>query len=232
MRLFLTGDSHLGALRRTLLAPGRAAAGPNEPEVVLEALGRGQRLRDRFFEPRADFVEITDPDFRQRVKQVPPAGPRFDWVGVCAPLNTARVWRHQDFARYRPIALGGGTPVSTALLQVVVEEDVGPTLDFIKAAQRHVPVFVVDAPWPFARHPSVQRSGADLVQYIHRWYRAHVMRELAALGVPVVEVPPSCVDDKGFMLERFRSENARDLYHANASFGHLMIDRIIERFSD
>lgn len=232
MRLFITGDSHLGALRRRLLTPDRPAPAAGQPGIVLEALGRGQRMTERFFDPQQDHVEIIDPDFRQRVRRVPPDDPTIDAVGICAPLNTARVWRHPDFARYHPLATGGGIPISNALLKAVVDRDVRPALDFVAAVQRHRPVFVIDAPWPFARHPAVAQAGAEIVQWIHRFYRDQVKVELDRMRVPVIECPPACVDSQGFTLERYRSENRRDLYHANAAWGQVMLDLIAQRYHD
>ncbi len=229
MKFFLTGDSHLGALRRALLQSGGEDTGPIA--FTLEALGRGHRLRAPFFADRGDHAEILDEDFRKRVRRVPPDGPAFDRIGISGPLNTARVWRHEDFARFRPHPLGGGVPVSTGLLRAVVEADVRQTLEFVKVVRRNVPVFVIESPWPFARHPSVARIGAEVVQHVHRWYRAYVMAELESLGVPVVDIDPAWLDDRGFMQERFRNENPRDAYHANAEFGRLMLRRVVDRFA-
>ncbi|MEK8031843.1 hypothetical protein AACH06_13530 [Ideonella sp. DXS29W] len=229
MKVFLTGDSHLGALRRALLQPDSPNTWPID--FTLEALGRGHLLRAPFFADRGDHAEILDADFRKRVRKVPSVAGAFDAIGISGPLNTARVWRDEAFATFRPYPLTGRTPISRGMLRAIVEDDVRQTLEFIRVVRRNSPVFVIDSPWPFARHPSVMRIGIEVVQHVHRWYREYVMAELASMDVPIVDIDPSCLDKQGFMLERFRNENARDLYHANAAFGKLMLQRIVDRFA-
>ena len=227
----MTGDSHLGALRRAMLQWQVTPGDVDLTGVDIRALGRGHLLRSRVFEARADHAEIIDSEYRQRVARVPPAGPAFDLIGMSGPLNTARVWRHEDFARLAPYPMRGSRPlISSGVLRALVEDDVRQSLEFIKVVKRNVPVFVVDAPWPFGRHPAVELAGRDTVQYIHRWYRAYVIAELDAMDVPVVEIDPACVDAQGFMNKKFRNENGRDLYHANASFGEVMWRQIMRRF--
>lgn len=229
MNLLLTGDSHLGGLRRAQLA-ARGDEAAAFRGAVIKPMGRGFLLRSQFFADRGDHAEIVEPEFRQRVERVPPAAGAFNWIGISGPMNTARVWRDPSWARYKPFGHGGGIPVSAALLKSVVEADVRRSIEFVQVVSRSSHVFVIEAPWPFRSHKAVSLNGADTVQFIHRWYRDHVMRELQRLGVPVLEIDHACVDAEGFMKPEFRSETATDRYHANARFGRIVLDRIVERF--
>jgi hypothetical protein len=231
MKILLTGDSHLGGLRRAQLGEHPGLAGVDTTGITIQALGRGYLMRSTFFVEHDDHVEITDPEYRQRVTRMPAAGSVPDLIGLCGPLNTNRLWRDPGFESFRPYPLPSpGALVSRGLLRAAIEADARPSIEFAKALKRKVPVFVLDAPWPFARHPAVLALGRDVVQHLHRAYRDHVLDALRAEDIPVVEIDPAAVDAQGFMRPAYRHENGRDLYHANAAFGALMLRAILRRF--
>jgi hypothetical protein len=231
MKIVLTGDSHLGGLRRAQLGAHPGLAGVDTSGVTIQALGRGYLMRSPFFVERDQHVEITDPEYRQRVARMPPSGAPPDLIGICGPMNTNRLWRDPAFESVLPYPLPAtGSLVSRGLLRTAIEADARQSIEFAKALNRKVPVFVLDAPWPFARHPAVLALGRDVVQHLHRAYRHHVRQELQAGGIPVVETDPVALDADGFMRPAYRHENGRDLYHANAAFGALMLRAILARF--
>ncbi|WP_374674996.1 hypothetical protein [Ideonella sp.] len=231
MKILLTGDSHLGGLRRAQMAGHPGLQGADTSSIEIQALGRGFLLRSPFFAARDSHVEITEPEYRERVKRLPPPGPLPDLIGICGPLNTNRLWRDPDFKNCLPYPLAPTHAlVSRSLLRAAIEGDARQSIEFAKALQRHVPVFVLEAPWPFLRHPAVTALGRDVVQHLHHAYRDHVLAELRSADIPVVEIDPGAVDAHGFMLPAFRQENGRDLYHANAAFGAVMLRAILARF--
>lgn len=230
MKFLLVGDSHLGGVRQALNLARRGPRAERYAGIDVRAMGRGFLMREAFFADRGDHAEIVDAEFRTRVQRVPPLEPAYDWIGISGPLNTARVWREPGFAAFKPFPLTGGVPVSVATLRAVVEADVRRSIEFVEVVGRHARVFVVEAPWPFRAHRAVSTHGAATVQFVHRWYRDHVLRELERIGVPVLEVGPGCIDAEGFMKEAFHHEKASDRYHANADFGRRVLDRMLQRF--
>lgn len=231
MKLLLTGDSHLGGVRRALIAAQSDLDASTYEGITVRALGRGFLMRSAFFADRGDHAEIVDGEFRRRVERVPPRNGRYEWIGISGPLNTARVWRDSTWSRYKPFSHAGGIPVSTALLRSVVEADVRRSIEFVQVVGRTSRVFVIEAPWPFAAHRAVAQSSARTVQFIHQWYREYVMAELQRLQIPVLEIDKDCVDAQGFMKPEFRHETPTDRYHANARFGRVVLDRMIAQFA-
>lgn len=231
MNCLLVGDSHLGSLRQALNLARKGADAARFEGIVVRAMGRGHLMRGTFFADRGDHAEIIDAEFRARVERVPPLDRAYDWIGVSGPMNTARVWRDPAFAEFKPYPLAGGVPVSVATLRAAVEADVRRSIEFVEVVARNARVFVIEAPWPFRAHRSVKANGAETVQFVHRWYRKHVLGELARLGIPVLEVGADCVDADGFMNEAFHHEKATDRYHANAGFGKLVLERVLQRIA-
>lgn len=231
MKCLLVGDSHLGSVRQALNLAHKGGDAARFEGIVVRAMGRGCLMREAFFADRGDHAEIVDAEFRTRVARVPPLEPRYDWIGISGPMNTARVWRDPGFAAFKPYPLAGGVPVSVATLRAAVEADVRRSIEFVEVVARNARVFVIEAPWPFRAHRSVKANGAATVQFVHRWYREHVRSELARLEVPVLEVGDDCVDADGFMKEAFHHEKVTDRYHANAGFGRVVLERLLQRFA-
>lgn len=232
MNCLLVGDSHLGSLRMALNATRHAPDAGRYAGITVRAMGRGYLMRSAFFADRGDHAEILDPDLRSRVERVPPLDSRHDWIGISGPLNTGRLWRDPAFASFKPYPLRGGVPISVATLRAAVEADVRRSIEFVQVVARSARVFVIESPWPFRANRAVLANGAETVQFVHRWYRHHVLAELDRLGIPVLDIDPACVDADGFMMDAYHHEKPNDRYHANAAFGRAMLDRLLQRFVD
>lgn len=233
MRVLITGDSHTATLKlgqhalRSDAAPGL--------DISILPLGSGAHIPTPFYQDAGDHAELVVPVYRRFLQRVPPAGARFDWIGVCAPLHTTRVWR-QDWSAYRlwheaGADPGAKIPVSDALLRQVIEDDSRYALGFLDVIRRSARVFVIAAPAPFRHHEAVACNGAGMVMHIHRTYCAHISRELALREIPVVALDPEWMDDQGFMKPRFKSQNPEDRHHGNTLLGRSVYKRI-EAFLD
>jgi hypothetical protein len=63
--------------------------------------------------------------------------------------------------------------------------------------------------------------------FVDRAYRDRVASKLQQLGD--VLVPPNEVyDHEGFLLPEYEPSSAMDHHHANAKYGRLMVDRLVD----
>lgn len=232
MKILVTGDSHTGPLQRGLdLLKRESAAKLAAHQIVIRPLGGGHLLPYPFFKARADHIEITQPDYRSRLERLPvPDVPGVDWYGVCAPLHTARVMRHEQWRNYAPEGVGGdGIPVSKALLARLVDDDQRHVMALLKAMiALGMRPFAIEGPRPFRHHPAIAVVGAERVTHIDRFYRARMLAWLDAEGIPVVRIPADLVDEEGFMLDDMRKDIS-DAHHGNERMGARMIEEIVAR---
>ena len=226
MKALITGDSHVGTLRRGQLLAGEFADSAFN-KINIRPLGGGHLLPTPFFADHGDHCEIVEASYRRQFKRFPPKSYEYDWIGFSGPLHTARVWRDQDWTRFVPWNKSVRThSVSTALLRQVISDDVKYSLQFLDVIRRTTRTFVIESPWPFMHHPAILRNGSELVRFLHEQYRCYVLNELENRGIPVVKIDTAWLGEDGYMQERFRHENPKDGHHGNAEFGRLMLGRI------
>jgi hypothetical protein len=239
MNIFITGDSHVGALKRgyQLLEAGGGLR--TDISVVMRPLGSGIHLRTPFFIDHGDHAEITEPGYRQRVPVLPVrrllgkrviyclAGP-LNYI-LAGPNNKGPIWSSPTWRSYWVTGMPPTSerPFSVGMLRGVVFHQLRYQLQLMDMLLRlGERVCVVEAPGPFRHHPSLVRASAGTVAGIHALCRKMIMDELKRRTILVAAVPRECVDADGFMLDRYRSENPNDAHHANAEFGVLMIEQI------
>ena len=231
VRLLITGDSHCGVLKNAHASLVRDNQAP-QAHFDVRALGAGRFMPTRFFEDRGDHVEIIEPEYRERFERLPPPGEAFDFLGFSGPLHSVRLWYLNDWRSHTPWATPGKAGpepthlLSEAVLRKIVEDDTREMLCLLGLLQRHVKVFVVEPPRPFRHNPSLQRFGAERLMALHRRHHAQVSEQLAALGVPVVGIDPTWVDEEGYMRPEYRSKRDDDPHHGNLDFGRQMVARI------
>lgn len=235
-QVMVTGDSHTGALRRgldLLREQGWSAPGI---EIEVVGMGNGADFTSQFFVDRGRHAEIVHPDYRRRVPILP--RPRavarrtvHAWTGL---FHFPRVWRAAEWSRFRPATVPGReAPVSRALVRDTVLGWFGPQLALLEVLQRvPVPVLALETPRPFRHHPALRAVRPEVVAGLDRLCLATMAGELEARGIPVLRIPPECIDGEGFMHERWRHENPKDSHHGNAAFGAMMIQRICQYVGD
>ncbi len=228
MRAMIVGDSHTGVLNQARLRMEREGRLPDDIALNIRPLAGGPTLARPFFEEIDGVAVMTEPGIKARMPRLPPAGARYDVIGLSGPLHPVRVWRNRHWQDYRIQPSGGHIPVSQALFRRVVFDDQGPMLRLIELLQaQDIGVLVVEPPRPFRHHPSVEALGADLVIDLDRRYRGLVRAWLTAHGVVTVDVPDACLDGDGFMKPVYRSDVPTDPHHGNADFGELMVARAL-----
>lgn len=230
--LFITGDSHVGALRKghaLLAAAGRL---PDRPAVVFRPMGTSTLMRTAFFEDRSDHLEITVPRFREQVTVLP--APEFaaseTVYCIAGPLNfhslLSRKWWVHNWATGMPRRRGA--PVTRGLLRHSLLAMEFHELTMVRRLRElGQQVRVIEAPAPFRHHPALAHTPAESLIALFRICREIIAAELDRIGIGILTVPAECLDDEGFMLPAFRHEKPTDGNHGNAGFGAIMLARLL-----
>ncbi|MGR8933324.1 MAG: hypothetical protein ACU837_02910 [Gammaproteobacteria bacterium] len=231
MKVLILGDSHAAALKRGKQLLNAEKLWPADIDLTVHVLGPGNILAKPFYRIYDDRVEVVDATYQSRLPRLPlteVADPNILY-GICAPLHTARVWRREEWNRFAPSDVARHeVPITQALLKRVIMDDQKYMLAFIDFFRRlDSKVFVIEAPYPFRHHPALKTTRSEVVSAINREYRKLIKKELADRSVPVVSVPGQCVDDDGFMNDKYRHELEEDEHHAGGLFGRLMMSEIL-----
>lgn len=226
MKIIILGDSHTAQLQRGV----EALQAENAPALrgqqwIVRPLGGGHLLPFPFFKAHADHIAITQPEYRKNIVRLPlKVHPDAQWHGFSGALHTARVFRHDDWARHAlPGMDGPGIPVSTSLLGRLVDDDQRHVMALLTEMQaRGMNPFAIEGPRPFRHHPAISTVGAQKVIAIDLFFRQRMKRWLAAKGIPVAELPQDVMAEDGFMRDELRN-SLNDPHHGNAAFGRRMI---------
>ena len=175
--------------------------------------------------PAGAYAEILDETYRAHLARLPPDDPAPDVVGLSMPLWTGRVIRGLVRSEMLPYGVDGpGRPISRALLRKLVHDDQRYILEL--AALLHdqgLPVFAIEPPGIFHDNRFLLQIGAGTVLALWRDIRALMLEAVTGIGLEVLELPASMVDEDGFMRSTYRHEDPSDRHHANAAFGAEMI---------
>jgi hypothetical protein len=228
MKVLITGESHTAALYWGQKQIEKENNWAPSVDIIIRPLGGGHILPTQFFIDRGDHAEITVPQYRRQFRRLPlDDGENANTMyGLCAPLHTARVWRHHDWRLFAPVGVRQQeAPISSGMLRRVILDDQKYVLElidvFVRTGKR---VFAIEAPHPFRHHHALKTVRRDLILYVNRTYREIIRSELANRSVPIVSVPAQCLDGVGFMREEYGRKD--DSQHGNAKFGRLMMKEI------
>lgn len=164
MKVYIYGDSHTAALHRGLATPGQSIREELNLDLRIIPLGGGHLLPTPFFTEREEFVEITNPDYKKRVKRIPPLENPPDVIGLSMPLWPMRVLHALVWNNYSlPTGLDGRKPISMAFFRNLVLEDqkfVLRLVDFLR--QLKIPLLAIAPPGLFCDHGTVKRFGKNI----------------------------------------------------------------------
>ncbi|WP_323036653.1 hypothetical protein [Pararhodobacter sp.] len=227
MKLLLIGDSHIGALKRG--HDHLVAQNETDPAVSLTILplANGANLSQPFWEPAEGYARIIDEEVRDRMDRVPPEGLSFDAIGFSMALWHGRVMRRMVGGNHCLPGMRSGRPISRAVFRKMVEADhahILGLLDHFHAQGQ--PVFSIAPPAVFRDSQAIGRIGAERVLGIFQAFQEIMRAELAKRVAPVIDFPPECLDDEGYMRALYKHPDPMDPHHANEAFGVLMIRRI------
>lgn len=231
MRIMITGDSHAAALKLGVDMLMNQGGLPLDYKIVVKQLGNGNSLTAPFFIDKGDFAEMLNKDGR-RTKRLPCADENgeYNYYGICAPLNTGRIWRNKTYwSKYTPfIPQGEQFPISTNLLRHIVLQDQFYIMQLIELLKRvGTNIFVIEAPKIFKKQPTLEQVNPKIISYVDDFYRTTMSQWLDSKAIPIINVPRNCYDAEGFMNDKFKSYNPTDRFHGNKEFGEVMIKKII-----
>ncbi len=231
MRVLITGGSHIGALYRALKAGTVDVPAPLE--ISIRPLGGGVTVAGEFFQATPSAIVVTEERFQKHIRRIPPTDFECEKVGFCTALYSRPVWMGRDWARYAPHGvLNGRKTVSRGMLTRLVLDDLRHVLKFLDAARTlGIEPFVVDCPRPFEHNPEVSRAGRKVILAIDAHYRAVATQELQRRAIPIVAAPARTYDSEGFSLPEFAHDKEGDKTHANAAFGALMMQQVVNFLS-
>lgn len=234
-QIILTGDSHLGALKRAVMADtsGQFA------NVTFWPLGRGGLAVTEFFhhDKSARKVTITAEEWAKPIfsnEEVAKLGERV-LIAVSLPVNSSRILREYSWINHVPWRFKQGVAemaLSDAVLEAIFDQDSRNALAFVAAlSEIGLDVVVVEGPRFFASSPHLKQTRFEVATGIEDSYRAHVRRRLSQLGIASIAQPTETVAADGCTKTSFHHENPKDPHHANAAFGLLMLNDI-QRHAD
>jgi hypothetical protein len=227
-KVLVVGDSHIAALSQGLARIEGRHPAQREFDVRVQSLGGGRLLIKPFSRPVADGVDVSHetpgkPELRIRF------GGDLAAVGVCANFHSVRLLRRGGWDRFAPAEIAAGEyPLSLAVFREMMRADQQHILAFVDQVRAGTRVFAIESPAPFRHHPLLSEVRAELWSYVNSEFRKFVHDELAARGVDMIRIPREFMDDMGFMLPRFRSDNPDDRHHANALYGEHMMRLVLD----
>jgi len=235
MKFFVTGDSHVAALKRGhALLHSRNQLVPGH-EFHFHPFGNAGLLRQPFFEREPGRVVVTEPSYRKRVPVLPADGfePGGSVIAISGYFHfsgiwTAGLWR-QGWLAEGPEGRGRG--YSRGMLGAIALHRMRYLLELGEAlAEIGCRVCAIEGPGPFSHDPALERVPIARIDAIRRTCRDAVAEALSAIGIPVVEVPAQHRRSDGILDDALRNEDPTDTYHAGSEFGAIMIGRLQARY--
>lgn len=241
--LVVVGDSHTIALRHGLEQLKRALGAGLEQRygpVVAGQLDHGYKFLQRFHSAVGrDAVELTDARAQEILgKLVSPTSARitrddprrFVFCIGFHPSGSmqARHWTQHTCA---PSRAGEKQFVSRAALGAFVRSYNAAALTFFADLQRLNVRFSVAAcnplPPAFLEHWKTASFAPEEIVAFHRRYWDAFRDELDALGIRYHLPPPSVYDENGLMWQALANDTKQGDYHANGTYGALMMEHIL-----
>lgn len=233
--IILTGDSHLGALRK---AQRKGLCNSDTSHITFWPLGRGGESVKKFFRISDDklSVETTVAGWKNRkfdTRSLSATERRTTFI-VSMPLNTSRVLRDGSWHTHRPWNVEGtGTvAISESLLNQMFFEDCQHSVSFVCELKKlGLSVAVLEGPRFFENAEYLAKFPFDVCQYVDISYRNYVHGLLADANIPVIEQPKSTITEYGTTKLEFDHPDPNDNHHANERYGAIVLEQIINHAS-
>lgn len=234
--MYLTGDSHVHALRMGAQALAEQGEIPRDTRIRIGMHGNAGYFRSAFSEVRHGRVALTHADGASLLERL--TGERYFIAdrdvsyGLSMGFHTAPAFRHPVWQRYRPTELvtwRGQHVISDGVLDAIVDHQCRHVFRFFEQlAENEVSYFVIASPPPRSDHRCLAQTPAEVVLAVDRRFRSRVCGVLAGLGVRVVPPPEQAFDPAGFLRPEFNRRAPNDFHHANGSYGELMMRSILQ----
>jgi hypothetical protein len=201
MKIFITGDSHMRALKRGVEMLINQGEMPDDFQFEAQMLSGGNAMAKPYFVDKGDFVEFVG-----RLKRLPfpEEHGTYDYFGMCGLLHATRLWRIvKNWSNCTPFEpKEDQIPISISLLRHVVFQEQMYNMQLIEIFMRiGIKVFVIEAPKPFKHSKAMIEGNPEINCYVDSYYKNIMTEWLDSKGVPIIRVPSECYDDNGFMYK-------------------------------
>ena len=233
MKTYICGNSHITSLAIGL----KLLAYSGAQELKLFPLGNGAFEASPFSTISESLVKPSPSQYIAMLKRFTNLeffDSNYRW-GFVMGTHNARIYRDPFWINAEPAALAGpnARPVSDGVLSAMVERDQRFIRTFflqLKTAGVHF--FVVSCPFPRSDHDCLSLGiRRDVVGYIDQFARRQFSEWLTENDFDLIEPPPECRTEDGFLLPEYNArplrDGAKDPHHANGLYGKLMMERVI-----
>jgi hypothetical protein len=233
--IVLTGDSHTGALLRAYATKWPKGKRPENFKV--DTIGPGFKLSRPFYKEHGNRISFTLPISRARFeKMTGRQALRFEdnhLYGFSLRMHSFKVIQNASWLTKRPWRECGGTdyePISDAVLEAIIRDDIGVTFDFYAALIKNkVPFFTIEAPPVNPDIPILQEDGDKaFIKRLDGLYRDTLKTWLSERNIDVITAPAESADSEGFLKREYFSEREKDCRHGNEAYGALMLEKILD----
>lgn len=226
--VILTGDSHLGPLKRSMALDPSLASAP----LVFWPLGKGAGAREAFFDVGLQGVTTTYSKWHNRTfsNQSLAEVSTDALLVVSLPLNTSRILRDYSWNRHVPWRLvKGEIALSDAVVSAMIEQDSQHAINFVIELQRiWNSVAVLEAPRFFRNASYLDHYRFDVCSYIDQTYRAQVSARLHTAGIKIIVQPSETIASDGTTDLAYDHENPDDDHHGNMKYGLATLRAVID----
>ncbi len=234
MKLFITGDSHIAAIKRgyhILKGQNDSFGGLEIVFMRTDSEMRKSMYIDALTPKLPKYISLYLRELRKLKLEF--HNPDM-WVGLSGPMMDSFVTRRPDLDKYAfSDADTEGIPVSKAMREAIVLDDQHHHLELIRELKKAgAKVFVIEAPLPFLElYEKLNLPPEKKVVPFSQLYRQRVKQALAEMDVPLIEIPEHCVNDRGGMKIEYHVGKEDDFHHCSPEYGVLMLKKIIDHFT-
>ena len=249
-RLFLVGDSHVGALVRAYRT-GEVAI-PDGLAVEFCNLGGAIDLIDDFFEVRPRGVRVMSREIRAkcskslRAKQDPDRSflSETNFVredaktlfGFSVGFHTNDLLTGADdepwstYAPWSSSLAGERIPLSRGVLRAMARDATANSLAFLLALkERGLRLVVISAPPPTTRYPILKLGyQLDDLLAMDAEIRTEFAESLHANGIDYI-LPFEGASEGGLLREEYLTADERDVHHGNIEYGKKMLEHVLRQ---
>lgn len=226
--VIITGDSHLGPIRRGLGLLPEA----DQDRFTFWPLGKGGALRSQchVFDAASQVLRTMSRSWNNRVfskEAIGAVGPDAVLV-VSLPLNSSRILRDYSWETHTPWHLAKDEfALSDRMVERMIDDDSIHALNLVRDLARIWPqTAVIEAPRFFANASYLGRKRLDVCRHVDAAYRDRVRGILAEAGIDVIAQPAATVTDEGMTALSFDHHDPQDDHHANEAYGKLALEEI------
>lgn len=228
-QIIVTGDSHLGPLRRGL----DLTASEHRNRFTFWPLGKGAAVRREChrFDTATETLTTISRSWRNRVfSRETIASEGLDaTVVISLPLNTSRILRDYPWDTHAPWCISSNEiALSDAMVDEIIVGDAIHALNMVYDLVKIWPqTAVLEAPRFFSNASYLNGNRIDVFTYVDTIYRNKVRNLLSESGIDVISQPDITITSEGTTALAFDHPDPLDDHHANESYGKLALEEIL-----